>query len=202
MTCRRLPRCRTSTDTQLFAASVLQGMRNTEFTSWLAGFFLICDPETLSAEQERCISNHAKLCEYTENGRLTVTNFMIRDNLGAVSELDLRQHVLMQFNAVPCPSSEEICYFLQGVFEIGGKTRWTREDAQVVIHLLDRNVWGLAQPLLRIYYQLTQFVEADNDLTIDMSSLEQRLRGVFIHEIDPSYEYDPEVADKLHQGLE
>jgi hypothetical protein len=59
-------------------------MRNTEFTSWLAGFFLICEPETLTEKQLKCISNHAKLCEYTEKNMLTVTNHMIRHMLDKV----------------------------------------------------------------------------------------------------------------------
>ena len=114
-------------------------MRNSEFTSWFAGFFMICEPRALSPEQKQCILNHAKLCNYTEEGRLTITNYMILHDLSKVSVSELREHVLVQFESVPCPSSEEICYFLQGVFEIDGKTEWSRDEARIVTRLLDRN---------------------------------------------------------------
>ena len=60
-------------------------MRNMEFASWLAGFVLICEPTDLSPTQIKCIESHAKLCEYTEKGRLTITNHMIRYMLHEVS---------------------------------------------------------------------------------------------------------------------
>ena len=143
-------------------------MRNSEFTSWLAGFFLVCEPDTLVPDQQQCVLNHAKLCEYTEKGRLTITNYMIRHNLSQVPVAELREHVLVQFDSVPCPSSEELCYFLQGVFEIDGKTEWSRGDARIVNRLLDRNVWGLAPPLIKLYYDVQRFLESDAP-TFDMT---------------------------------
>ena len=104
-------------------------MRNTEFASWLAGFVLVCEPSTLSEAQFKCIENHAKLCEYTEKGQLTVTNHMIRNMMRAISIEDFKQHVLIQFETLPSHSSEEICYFLQGVFEIDGRDQWSRRNA-------------------------------------------------------------------------
>ena len=176
-------------------------MRNTEFTSWLEGFFLICDPDTLSEAQLRCISKHAKLCEYAERGRLTVTNFMIRNSLAEVPLAELKVHVHAQFESVPCPSSEEICYFLQGAFEIDGRERWSRENAELVVDLLDRNVWGLAPPLVQLYHHLTRFLEGGG-AHVDVSDLKEALTVLFTHEIDPSYDYDPLVADRLHSGDE
>lgn len=176
-------------------------MRNTEFTSWLAGFFSICDPNTLTEQQVECISNHAKLCEYTEKNRLTVTNHMIRYTLDKVSLEDLKIHVQIQFESVPCPSSEEICYFLQGVFEIDGKEKWSRKDVELAIHLLDRNVWGLAPPLVQLYHRMTSFLEKEMS-TLDMSDMKAELQTLFVHEIDPMYEYDPDTADRIHNGQE
>lgn len=174
-------------------------MRNTELTSWLAGFLLICDPQELSELQRKCILNHARLCEYTEKGRLTVTNFMIRNSLASVSLSDLKKHVYVQFSTVPSPSSEELCYFMQGVFEIDGKVHWTREDAELTVGLLDKNVWGLVPALVNLYYKLTDFLDGEGDM-FDMTHVRQQLEQVFIHDIDKSYDYDADVADALHQG--
>lgn len=186
-------------------------MRNMEFASWLAGFVLICEPTALSPTQIKCIESHAKLCEYTEKGRLTITNHMIRYMLHEVSIEDFKTHVLMQFETLPSHTSEEICYFLQGVFEIDGRCEWSLKDVEIVSELLDCNTWGLAPFLIELYYKLLAFSstkkrepDGNNSIEqtelIDLTDIKHGLEAMFVHEIDPSYDYDPIVASRLHSG--
>ena len=173
-------------------------MRNTELISWLAGYLLLAKPSKLTPETRRTIEAHARLCEYTEKGRLTVTNHMILHDLSELCLADLSSHVLLQYRTLPSPSSEELCYFLQGCFELEPElSSWDQAAAEVVCEELDRNVFGLQPALLRLYYLLQRFIDSDDPL-FDCGPLRLELMGVFQHVIDAQYEYDPEVAQQIH----
>lgn len=175
-------------------------MRNSELISWLAGYLLLAKPSTLTPQTHRMIKTHALLCEYTEKGRLTVTNHMILHDLAELSLDDLSSHVLLQYRTLPSPSSEELCYFLQGCFELEPElSAWDRATAEVVCEELDRNVFGLEPALLRLYYLLQRFIDSDDPL-FDCGPLRHELMGVFQHVIDLQYDYDAEVARQIHSG--
>ena len=166
-------------------------MRNTEFASWLAGFFLISSETTLTEEQRRCISNHAKLCEYTENKCLTLTNHTLRHHLGELTDEQIRELVVDQYEALPVLQGHDIVYFLQGAFEIGDVSE---VPSGVVMDQMRRNVHGLLPILINLYSECQ-----DSD-SVDATGLRKELEATFVHVIDPSYDYDPEVADELHRG--
>ena len=175
-------------------------MRNTELTSWLAGYLLLCKPSMLSEEARQTIDAHARLCEYTEKGRLTVTNHMIRHDLLQLALPELADHVLLQYRSLPSPSSEDLCYFLQGCFELEPQlAAWDKDAAALICEQLDRNLFGLQPALLQLYYMLQGFLDSDA-ITFDCNSVKEELSGVFQHVIDPGYDYDPALAQRIHAG--
>ena len=176
-------------------------MRNTEFTSWLAGYILLSDAQSLTASQRRCIRDHARLCEYTEHGKLTITNFMILNDLDILDDNLIFAHALHQYRSIPIPTSNDICYFLQGFFEISESRVWSRAAAEVCLEEIDLNVHGLETSIIILYYRLKRFLDTREE-SIDMSDVRDQLMGVFQHVIDPSYDYDPQIADAIHNGVD
>lgn len=175
-------------------------MRNTEFISWLAGYILLAKPSTLTQEARKITNAHARLCEYTEKGCLTVTNHMILHDLSELDLAALSSHVLLQYKTLPSPSSEDLCYFLQGFFELEPVIdAWDRNVAELVCEELDRNVYGLQPALLRLYYTLQRFIDSDAPV-FNCGSLRNIIGGIFQHVIDPQYGYDPIVAQQIHGG--
>lgn len=174
-------------------------MKNTEFTSWLAGFYLLSESATLTTPQRQLIKQHIQLCAYAENDALTVTNFMICNTLEDITDDDLRVHILLQFEQVPVITSNELCYFLQGHFELDESTTWTKVQAKIIMEQIDRNVHGLQYSLLKLYYQLVDFIHSDQDI-FDVYEVKQELNSVFHHEIDQSYNFDQSRANDIHTG--
>ena len=70
----------------------------------------------------------------------------------------------------------------------------------MVMDVIGANVWGVAPLLMRVYYMLSAFLQKEEPDTLDMSTLKSSLNEMFVHDIDPSYGYDPTVADHLHNG--
>lgn len=174
-------------------------MYNTEFTSWLAGYVLLGNPKTLSQQQRDCIRKHARLCEYVENGKLTVTNFVFLNDMDRLDDDLIFAHAVHQYRCIPAPTSNELCYFLQGVFEIGDVHVWDRDVAELCMEEMDRNVHGLDPELLKLYYRLKDFLKSEQD-SLDLCDVKRDLEGVFQHAIDPSYDVDPSVANAIHAG--
>ena len=174
-------------------------MLNTEFTSWLAGFILLSDAKTLSPTQRRCIRNHARLCEYAENGKMSITNFMILNDMDSLDDSSIIAHALHQYRSIPIPTSNDICYFLQGFFELGDSHTWSRTAAELCMEEIDRNVHGVEGQIIKLYYRLKAFIDGEDE-RIDVVDVKEQLHGIFQHVIDPSYGYDPQIADALHSG--
>jgi hypothetical protein len=169
-------------------------MHNTEFASWLAGFFLITGKASLTEDQRLCIANHSKLCEYTEEKCLTLTNHTLRHHLAELTDEQIRELAVDQFEALPVLQGHDIVYFLQGAFEIGDV--W-EVPSEVVMEQMSRNVHGLLPVLINLY---SRCQEAGGEV-VDATELREDLQKTFLHVIDPGYQYDPETADAIHRGL-
>jgi hypothetical protein len=181
-------------------------MRNTEFTAWLQGF-LSLDPaptEPLTARQRSIIKAHANLLNAVEEGRFTTTNYWIWCDIEedeAIDKQTLVRMVRKQYLQKPWPSSNELCYFLQGFFEIAdGASVWTPAQRRIVLRELDRNLDGL-MPMMIALQQLIHDFHGPEPMPIQHIS--DSLNSAFLHDVDPSYGFSAEKNAQLrdiHDG--
>jgi hypothetical protein len=118
----------------------------------------------------------------------------MRHHLSELSDEQIRELALDQFQGLPVLQSHDIIYFLQGAFEIGDACY---VPVNVITEQMRRNFHGLSPLLINLYCTCQESPEPH----IDAGQLRKDLHGIFEHEIDPGYDYDPDKAHALHTGL-
>jgi hypothetical protein len=186
-------------------------MLNTEFTSWLHGFFVLAAPQSLTSAQIRIIRAHIDLCHEVCNGALTVVNSWIHNDLkeGKNDQLqNLMRLVARDFNRKPLVSGTEVAYFIQGFFEIESTERTnslTVSQCKEIKLMMNRNVDGIESSLLDFYWEVRAVLgSGDVNATLDTASIKERVNSLFQHVIDPSYGFSEERNAELqliHSGM-
>lgn len=99
----------------------------------------------------------------------------------------------------------EFAYWLQGAFEILEPEYLTAKQAGIIIaHLnLVRKIEGSNNDFeMELRGMLEAAIMAMNEVTTPvLDAIKEKLNGLFRHEIDPSYEGDPQELQAIHDGL-
>ncbi len=188
-------------------------MYNREFLCWLAGFIQLStqiDPKFhLSPLQRKVILNHAKLCQEVSQGKLTlyadyVLRFVLDEEKCGIESLS--QYTLEQFKLLADQLTDnELCYYMQGYFEISRQSIWNRDCLDLVMNLFECNVTGLSNDLRAQYYQWRRELQGeDNSITklYDCTVWMRKLNSIFMHSIDDEYEgFQDEETKKRLQAI-
>jgi hypothetical protein len=187
-------------------------MFNTEFNAWLHGFLLLSARRVLAPQHRRVIEAHIKLTQSVENNRLTIVNAWIAENISDAFFADQAQYqqlkalVQRDFELKPIISGTELAFFLQGYFEIEGASParldednsmpLNREQAQLIIRQIERNVDGLDDVVHNLYSDLRGLMSSTN-AHLDTTELRKELNDLFEHVVDPSYGFDKAKNEQL-----
>jgi hypothetical protein len=183
-------------------------MRNTEFISWLYGFFALTNQEDLTVSQRKIIHAHAKLLHSVEEGQLTVLNHLIWSSIldpEVLSFTYLQKAIAREYRRKPWPSSNELCYLLQGYFEICEDKKWrdryTYDQADLIAREIRRNLDGLMPVLIALHRKLRDFTDdnrhSSKTAVLDASEIAESVNAAFAHVVDQSYGFSEEKNREL-----
>ena len=170
-----------------------------DFLCWLSGFILLLhDEETITERQKQIILSHAKLCYSTEEG--FVTPFILRfiNNIHNIESDEICGICTNAFVVKQHMNSRELAYFIQGYFEINETSNYLSvENARLIKYEMDKNISGFGDPLHTIYNILDKMTNDNiNKSAQDISDI---LEDIFIHAIDPSYNFTDEKNKQLQE---
>jgi hypothetical protein len=140
-------------------------MFNREFVCWLAGFVELTnwnlgfEQWDLSEYQRRVILAHAKLCQTVCKDEITLfIEYVLSHILGStqISSDDFKTFVANEFKSYRnVLSSNELCYYMQGFFEIAQQQQWCRywnkEAVSRMVQLCEQNQTGLSRAVRQEY---------------------------------------------------
>lgn len=183
-------------------------MLNREFICWVGGFVelsLICgDKFELSTDQRRIILAHAKLCqEVCKDEIILFVDFILHFvmNEEKCESTFFLKSVYREFEKLnDVLTCNELCYYMQGYFEIGQTQTWTRSCLTRLIYLCEKNQSGLIKDL-RIEYCRWREAYAAAVTEYNCEKWKSLLNSIFLHSIDNSYgAQDQEKLDKIHKS--
>ena len=162
-------------------------MLNREFFYWIVGYFDLADTCTLSEDQWEMVQRHLELMLNVSRFRPSLVAIMLENEPEDLVHL-CRSQILGTR-----PSESEICYYLQGYFEISGATKINETQRDKIIDLFLLNNIGLSYRGVDIFVHVVR--NSDN--------LKDLLNDIFQHAIDISYGLSDEemiLTQRIHDG--
>jgi len=163
-------------------------MENYDFVSWVYGYVSMVRLESSfdaatcwTARQREIILEHCKLVEKTTGGFVTVFNAIVLNSIDKIAWKHMESAVEKEFRKKPVFGCDEVCYFLQGYFEISeASPGYNTKQAQFILSEMDRNIDGLDRIGMATYWALRKFLQS-GEKKYDTTQLTKDLNESFEH---------------------